>query len=595
MLFSEFSHYLQNLEDTASRLEMTAQLAEVYKKLSREEVKEVSYLLQGSVVPVYESLEFQLSDKMLIRVLARLVPSSGEATSLFGEVVSENTESEVSGVVRKMGDIGSAAEHLLAGTHTSGTASVSEVFRQLVALAKDTGEGSQERKVEAVAALFMQLDARSCKYVCRIIVGSLRLGFSTMTLLDALSWSKTGDKSEASLLEEAYQRRADVGVLAQTYLSFSDATERTQALSEYVGACGVPIVPQLCQRLNSTTEMIEKMGEVFAEPKYDGLRVQIHCQRKNGVEQITVFTRNLEVATHMFPELSVILKTISADSFVLDGEALGYDPVTGALRSFQETITRKRKHNIAETSQKIPLKFFIFDVLLLNDRSFIFMPLRERKEVLNNLFVDTEQLIKTVYITTSSPEELQNFHEEQLALGLEGMVVKAVDSPYQSGRKGWYWVKMKEQEGKRGKLTDTIDCIVMGYFAGKGQRSSFGAGTFLLGVLGSDEKIYTISKVGSGLTEDSLRLLKAQCDELQVTEKPVQYSVAQSLTPHVWVAPKIVVEVAADELTRSPLHTAGLALRFPRVITIRSDKAVTDATTLSELRQMLALQQQSEQ
>ncbi len=595
MLFAELSRYLEKLEQTASRLQMTAQLAELYAQLNPTEVQQVSYLLQGKVVPAYQSLEFQLSDKMLIRSLARLLPAQDQSASLFGDVDTNHQEKLVTAEVRACGDVGTAAEKLLSHILTKSSLTVTEVFERLSAIAQDGGEGSQDRKVAAVAGLFSQLDALCVRYVSRIIIGTLRLGFSTMTILDALSWTRTGGKSEASLLEEAYQRRADVGALAREYLSHTDSVERIQALSQYTGECGVPIVPQLCQRLNSTQEMIEKMHEVYAEPKYDGLRVQIHCQRKNGVELLRVFTRNLEDATHMFPELSALLKIISAEEFVIDGEAIGYDPQTGALRSFQETITRKRKHNVAEASEKVPLKFFIFDVLLLNQRSLLFNSLRERKEILDNLFIDTEQIIKTSFLITKTPEELQKFHEEQLALGLEGMVVKAIDSPYQSGRKGWYWVKMKEVEGSRGKLTDTIDCIVMGYFAGKGQRSSFGAGTFLLGVLGSDEKIYTVSKVGSGLTEQSLTVIKEKCDELQTTQKPLTYEVAKALIPHVWVEPGIVVEVAADELTHSPVHTAGLALRFPRVIKIREDKKPVDATTIEELKQMLELQEHSGQ
>lgn len=593
MLFTELSRYLEKLENTASRLQMTAQLAELYAQLNPTEVQQVSYLLQGKVVPAYQSLEFQLSDKMLIRSLARLLPTQDQATSLFGDVDTNYQEKLVAAEVRACGDVGTAAEKLLSQILTQSSVTVTDVFDRLSEIAQDGGEGSQDRKVAAVADLFSQLDALSVRYVSRIIIGTLRLGFSTMTIFDALSWTHLGNKSEAPLLEEAYQRRADVGVLAREYLSHTDSAARIQALAHYTGECGIPIVPQLCQRLNSTQEMIEKMQEVYAEPKYDGLRVQIHCQRKNGIELLRVFTRNLEDATHMFPELSALLKIISADEFVIDGEAIGYDPQTGSLRSFQETITRKRKHNVAEATERVPLKFFIFDVLLLNKRSLLSVPLRERKDILSNLFFDTEQIIKTTFILTKSPEELQKYHEEQLALGLEGMVVKAVDSPYQSGRKGWYWVKMKEAEGSRGKLTDTIDCIVMGYFAGKGQRSSFGAGTFLLGVLGPDEKIYTVSKVGSGLTEQSLTIIKDKCDLLQTNQKPNTYEVVTALIPHVWVTPGIVVEVAADELTHSPLHTAGLALRFPRVIKIREDKKPADATTIDELTQMLELQEHS--
>ncbi len=599
MEFRIFSQYLSRLEQTASRLEMTILLAELYTSLDISEVQHASYLLQGTILPAYYSLEFQLSEKMVTRALVRCYPIDlkKESLSLFGDSDLAGTETAVSELVRKLGDIGTAAEQVCVNANVQIQLSVEDVYAGLLAIAHDSGEGSQERKVESVTQLFKRLDALSVKYVARIIVGSMRLGFSTMTVLDALSWVKTGTKAESALLEDAYQRRADVGLLAKEYLAHDAVSERQAALAAYTGAYGVPIVPQLCQRLTSTVEMIEKMHEVYAEPKYDGLRVQIHCFREAGNSQhIMVFTRNMEDASHMFPELGTLLQSsIPNGSFILDGEAIGYDPQTGMLRSFQETITRKRKHKVAETTAKVPLKFFIFDILMCNDQSLIENKLRERKEVLSKLFLDSEQLIKTNYIITKDPEELQKYHEEQLALGLEGMVVKAVDSPYQSGRKGWYWVKMKEQEGKRGKLTDTVDCVVMGYFAGKGQRSSFGAGTFLLGVPGMDDSIVTISKVGSGLTEASLQQLKELCDAHIASEKPARYQVAKNLQPHVWVQPHIVVEVAADELTYSPIHTAGLALRFPRVVAIRNDKRVEDATTRDELDHMLSLQQRTEQ
>lgn len=598
MEFRLFSQYLTQLEQTASRLEMTTVLAELYSHLAISEVQHASYLLQGTILPAYYSLEFQLSEKMVTRALARCyaAPQEAEALSLFGESDNVSAEAYVTQLVRKVGDIGTATEEICREHTGQENMQIEDVYADLLAIAHEGGEGSQERKIDAVTNLLKRLDPVSAKYVARSIVGSMRLGFSTMTMLDALSWTKTGSKAEASLLEDAYQRRADVGLLAKEYLAHDEASARHAALLAYSGAYGVPIVPQLCQRLNSTSEMIQKMHEVYAEPKYDGLRVQIHCQRTKATQEIKVFTRNLEDASHMFPELNELLTAaIPEGSFVLDGEAIGYDPQTGMLRSFQETITRKRKHNVAETTAKVPLKFFIFDVLMMNGDSLIHKTLQERKNLLNRLFSDSEQIIKTSYIITKDPEELQKYHEEQLALGLEGMVVKAVNSPYQSGRKGWYWVKIKEQEGKRGKLTDTVDCIVMGYFAGKGQRSSFGAGTFLLGVLSGDETILTISKVGSGLTEQSLQELKNLCDEHITHEKPLQYQVSKNLYPHVWVQPRIVVEVAADELTYSPIHTAGLALRFPRVVAIRSDKKIEDATTREELEEMLVLQQRSEQ
>lgn len=599
MLLSDFAIYLQKLEDTASRLEMTAILAELFQSLEASEINAASFLLQGRLVPAYESLEFQLSEKMVSRALARIEHekqlekklASDAGMNLFGEEDFSAAETVVKELLKKRGDIGLVAAEVCAdgeATKKKPTESISEVYDALKKIAEESGEGSQERKINGLVVLLKKMDATSAKFITRIIVGEVRLGFSTMTMLDALSWAMTGDKSESSELEQAYQKKADIGKLAAAYLMHKDAAKRKDALEKYNVEIGVPIVPQLCQRLNSTQEMIDKMHEVYAEPKYDGLRVQIHIEKNTPDKKphIKIFTRNLEDATHMFPEVEKLVPMLKADNVILDGEAIGYDPATGKLLPFQETITRKRKHDIAETSKNVPLRFFIFDVLEIDNQSLIFTPLRERKARLEKLFDENEQFRKTTFITTSSAQELQTFHEDKLSGGLEGMVVKQIDSPYQSGRKGWYWVKMKEAEGTRGKLSDTVDCVVMGYNHGKGQRAAFGAGTFLVGVRASDGNIKTISKVGSGLSEEMLKELKKLADENKVAVQPSEYEVKKEVMPDVWVAPQIVVEIAADELTKSPLHTAGVAFRFPRILRIRFDKQVSDATTTEEISQM---------
>lgn len=599
MQFSEFSQYLQKLEGTPSRLEMTAILAELFAKLHGvEEVQKASYLLEGRLVPQYESLEFQLSVKMLLRALSRIFSTTtqsprGETTSLFGEVDFSHAETHVQQLYKTLGDIGLATAAVVQDSveQSPSTMTIGQVYDALFEIAQENGDGSQERKVQRVIDLLQQLDSSSAKFVSRIIVGSLRLGFSTMTLLDGLSWSRTGGKSESSLLEMAYQKKADIGKLAAAYLTPADQEERQKALEQYTVEVGVPVAPQLCQILGSSQEVIEKMTEVMAEAKYDGLRVQIHISKK-GIGQsglsYKVFTRNMEDATHMFPELERLVEHIGADNVILDGEAIGYDPKTGGLLPFQATITRKRKHDIELTAQNIPLKFFIFDLIACNDESLLVTPLRERKDRLNVILDDTEQFIKTSYITTKDPKELQTFHELQLAEGLEGVVIKQIDSPYQSGRKGWYWVKMKHAEGEHGKLSDTLDCIIMGYYLGRGKRASFGVGAFLVGVLTTEKTIVTIAKIGTGISEEQLTVLKASCDRLQSKTIPVGYQVPKVLFPDVWVQPQLVAEIAADEVTRSPLHTAGVALRFPRLITMREDKNWEDATSVSEVEKIVA-------
>jgi len=166
---------------------------------------------------------------------------------------------------------------------------------------------------------------------------------------------------------------------------------------------------------------------------------------------------------------------------------------------------------------------------------------------------------------------------------MEGGVIKKMDGKYLPGRQGWGWVKIKESEGSTGKLTDTLDLVVMGFNRGKGKRAGFGVGAFLGGVI-KGEGIVTLAKVGTGLTDEQFKDLKNRLDKLVTSEKPEMYDVEKSLEPDVWVEPGLVVEVAADEITKSPSHTAGVALRFPRLVKFRDDKRVDQATSTEELK-----------
>lgn len=581
MDFSTLAHKLSVLEQTASRLEMTRHLAELFGQLDHDEIPAACYLMQGSLVPEYQRLEFQLSDKMVVRALEQI---SGEETELMQRY-------------KQVGDIGVLAQEVLETleenlqqgqnqsiSHNQELA-ILDVFGLLTQIAVESGQGSQQRKLDLLSALLNKVSPLSARFIARIVVGRLRLGFSTMTMIDALSWSAHQNKSDSEELEAAFNRKADIGVLAQHYLQNGNAS----VLKEITVTLGIPVMPALCQRLNSAAEIIEKMGTVFAEPKYDGLRIQIHIDRT--AQKITAHTRNLDDVSHMFPELNTAYSAIVADSVILDGEAIGYDPATDSLRAFQETSTRRRKHDVGSQSEKIPMRFYIYDLLFLNSKSLIDMPLQERKELLGKLITENEVFFPTPYIQTSDPIELRTFHEEQLAAGFEGAVIKKIDSPYISGRKGWSWVKIKEEEGTTGKLADTVDCVVMGYYLGRGKRTQFGLGALLVGVRDAATDSYkTVAKIGTGVTEQQLVELKKLCDSHLLLQVPAVYDIPKALLPDVIVEPSIVIEIAADEVTQSPLHTAKQALRFPRLITIRTDKNPQEATTTSELEQLKQLQ-----
>jgi len=600
MQFKELSGYLQKLEGTSSRIEITKILVQIYKKLKLEDVDKATYLVLGSLAPEFSGVVFGMAEKMVVRAVA--------------QVYGRQTD-EVARLYKNKGDLGEVTFGLAKNLkdRKAKKESVSDVYRKLFAIAKEGGEESQERKLTKVAALLRDLDGESAKYVVRIILGKLRLGFSDKTILDALSWLETGDKSKKGLLENAYNILPDVGILAAKVKEIGIE----KAVRGVGPKLGTPLLPMLMARLKSPSEMIEKMGRVYVEPKFDGLRIQIHFravrgeQRAKSKEQskeianeirntkyeIRAFTRNLRETSWMFPELGGIEKWIRAREVILDSEAVGVDEERRAMANFQTTMSRRRKHDIEILAKKVSIKFNVFDVMYKDGKSLVHTPYEERRSILKKTIISSSSKSKKGEILhlvpfeeTKSPERITEIMASELSKGLEGIAVKRADSEYVAGRTGWRWVKMKEIESQKAKLADTIDAVVMGYYKGRGKRASFGLGGFLVGIVSGLENISSLTKIGTGLSDEQFRVLKKRLNSLETREKPSQYSdVNKTLIPDVWVEPEVVVEIAADEITASPLHTSGFALRFPRLVRFR-EKLAKDATSVSEVSRLYKLQ-----
>lgn len=563
------------LEATSSRNTIIEILAELLKKADSREIDKICYLTLGMLAPAYENIEFNLAEKLMIRVLAKTF---------------EEAEDEVKKLTKKMGDLGDVAAELGFKKKREGSSlSVNEVYDLLYEVAVSSGAGSVEKKIALMTDLLHKVDYLSARYLVRIPLGKLRLGFSELTIMDALSWMLGGDKSKRVEIEEAFNVRADIGEMAKLL--------KLKGLGGLKGmkvALGKPVMPALCQRLPSTEEIIKKMGKVAVEPKYDGTRLQIHASISDKF--VKIFTRNLENVTEMFPDLvEAVTKEIKAKSVVLDGEAVGYDPKTGKFLPFQETIKRKRKYEILEKIKEIPLKYFCFDILHKDGKDLISTPFNERRETLTKIILppDNKSIVLSPQIVTDQADEIRKYHHEQKRKGLEGVVIKKWESPYEPGRRGYSWVKLKEEKGKKGGgLTDTVDCVVMGYNRGKGKRAGFGIGAFLVGIRKSEktDEFLTISKIGTGLSDEQWREMKQRSEKWEIEKKPVEYTVDKNLEQDVWLKPKIVVEIEADNITKSPIHSAGFALRFPRLVRFRDDKSPQEATTLSEVEKLYKLQ-----
>ncbi len=570
MKFSEFSEYLEKLEATSSRLSLIEILSELFKKTPDKEIEEIVYLIQGRIAPFFAPVEIGMAEKNVAASIAIAYGSEKDmVTALFN----------------KLGDMGKAAAEL--SNSKSSNITVSEVFKILTEIAYTKGEGTVEKRQTLLSGLLSKVDAISAKHLVRIPLGNTRLGIGDPTILDALATAKLGDKSNRKLLEGAYNRTSDLGLIAKTLWE-----KGLPAIEKLEVRVGSPIRSELCERLPNPEKVIEKMGEVDVQYKYDGFRVQIH---KDG-DKVRMFSRNLEEMTHMFPELiEGTLKQIKAKTVILDSEALAYNPDSEEFLPFQETTKRRRKHGIEEAQKALPLKAFVFDVLYKDGEQLLDQPLTERMKILDKALPEDDILIRTKNQTVTDPKVLQGLLDDAISKGLEGLVIKKLQSPYEAGGRNFNWVKLKRHSD--GELSDTIDCVLLGYITGRGKRVEFGAGALLVGVYDKDkDEFVSISRIGTGLSDEEWREIHKRADKIKVNHKPAR--VNSIIEPSVWIEPKIVIEVLADEITRSPLHTAGktetengFALRFPRLVSFRNAyKKPEDATDVKEIKRLFEIQ-----
>jgi DNA ligase-1 len=366
MKFLKFVTYLQELETTRSRNDMVVILAKMYKEMDLEEVAKATYLIQGRVAPAFLPIEFSFSNKLIIKAMGSLMKDG---------VVMVQKE------FKSLGDIGLVAEKI--HTNRSKGLGLSEVYTTLEKFPFLTGKNSQAEKAQRFIELGKSVGGLELKYITRILVGSLRLGLSIKTVLDGLSWAMSGSKENRDLVERGYGVRCDLGAIAEIALGLDPLTKLKKIKTE----AGVPVAAKLVEREKTLEDIIKRMSKCYVQPKYDGLRVQIHYSKKGFAkflnnhditlfnetgdekadlsQHVRIFSRNFEDLTKMFPELALDLLKFNVDSIILDGEAVGFDPQSNEFLAFQDTIKRKRKYDIVDTVEKFPVEVHVFDILEL--------------------------------------------------------------------------------------------------------------------------------------------------------------------------------------------------------------------------------------
>lgn len=579
--FKELSQYYQKIEDISSRLKMIEILAEMFTKVNVNEISKVVYITQGALAAPYEGIEFGLS-----------VKTAEDAISIATGI----SKKEIDDAYKKQGDLGDVAEILksksLLKRMSQSTYTVSMVYDSMLKIAKTSGKGSRDLKIRILADILAASTPLECKYIIRYPIGQLRLGVGDPTILEALSVASTGNREFKSKLENAYNICSDLGVLAERL--FSKGVDAIESIDVTLFK---PIRPALAERLPTSEQIIEKMGGTCAiEQKYDGFRCQVHKEGK----KIKIYSRNLEETTEMFPDIvKAVQESITVENAILDGEALAFNESTNEFLPFQETIQRKRKHNIKEMSKQIPLHLMAFDVIYIDGCNYLNKPYSERREALKNIISkNSERVTLSKMLIVNSASNLDNFFHESIEGGLEGIVAKDLKAPYVAGARKFSWIKLKRSY--RRAISDTLDLVIIGYYLGKGIRAEFNFGGLLCAVYNKTSDMFeTISRIGTGFTEEKMKDLSIMLSKIIIKKKPAR--VNSLIEPDFWVRPIYVVTVLADEITRSSQHTCGktpdgrlgYALRFPRLVgdeLIRSDKNPEDATTTYEIEEIFGEQ-----
>ena len=437
--------------------------------------------------------------------------------------------------------------------------SVGDVDRALADIAEIKGKGSNDRRTDALRRLLTRATAEEQDFLVRLLVGELRQGALRGLMLEAIA--------AAARIAVAQVRRAAMSAGGLGEVAHAALTEGAQGLARFSIKLMHPVLPMLSQSAESTDHVIEQLGTAAFEWKLDGARVQIHKQE----EEVRVYTRNLNDVTERVPEIVEIVRGSPRSNLILDGEAIALRP-DGSPLSFQLTMRRfGRKLEVESMRREIPLSVFFFDCLLVDDQPLVDHPARERFAALENA-VSHETIIPR--LVTAERTAAAAFFEDTVARGHEGVVAKALDAPYEAGRRGASWIKVKR--------ANTLDLVVLAAEWGHGRRSGWLSNLHLGARDPATGGFVMLGKTFKGLTDE---MLQWQTTEFQT----------RRLTPadDGWVVhlrPEIVVEIAFNEIQESSQYPGGLALRFARVKGYRPDKRPDEADTIDTVRRMYAAQ-----
>jgi DNA ligase-1 len=546
MLFMDFTRACEQLEGTSGRLEMIDIISRILPSLSPEELPVFVRFVMGRIFPDWSSRKLGIGPSLMYEAIAYVAGIKKE------QVIEK---------INATGDTGRAVEELLSiksqTTFFHEDLDLVRVYTELIAIAEMEGKKSQREKLLAVRRLLGNAHPLEGRYLTRIMLEELRIGVGEGSVRDAIAKAFGVD---SPLVEHAMQALNDAGEVARLAKLGPEAL-RTIRITLFH-----PVRMMLAQQ-GTIQDMIQEHGQIAAEYKYDGSRFQFH---KKG-NWARLYSRRLEDVTAALPDVIEKLISSTAHDVILDGEVIAIKdnkpmPFQSVLRRF------RRRHDIAEAQDAIELVPHVFDILYLDGETLIDLPLEQRRKHLESAVT----LYLAPQVVSSDPQKIEQVYKAALDAGHEGIMIKVSDSPYSPGQRGKNWIKIKPE-------ADTLDLAVIGAEWGEGKRAHV-FGSFLVACQ-DQGKLVPLSRVATGFSDEQL----TEVYEL------MKDRVVKKTGKEVMFEPDLVFEVGYAELQVSPTYEGGFALRFPRFIRIRDDKAVADVETLDSIRERYDRQSKSAQ
>ncbi len=583
MKYIELVELYEKLDKTSKRLAKTNLIAELLKKTREDDLDEIMLLLQGRVFPRHDERVIGVANRLVIKAISK---ATGIDTA------------KVENEWKKTGDLGMVAENLLKEkkqkTLFQQELSVKKVFNNLRKLPTITGEGTVEKKLQLISELLTSAKPSEAKYIVRTVLEEMRVGIGEGSIRDAILWAyfqkeiglRYEEKENKVEYKNKERHKEILNAIQRSYDLTNDFAETVRnakkgfrELSKVKIKPGIPIKVMLALKVDTIDEAFERVGKPCdAEFKLDGFRLQVH-KFNDG---IILFTRRLDNVTKQFPDVVKYVKeNVEGNSFIIDCEAVGYNPKTNKYVPFQNISQRiKRKYDIEKLEKEIPVELNIFDIIYYNGKNLISEPFEKRRNIIEKIVREHKRKIVVVKnIITKKEEDIKKLFKESIEAGNEGLMLKKLDSPYKPGARVGHMVKFKGR-------AETLDLTIIGAEYGEGKRASWITSYIL--ACHDNKKLKTCGKVSTGLKEKDEEGLSFN----QMT-KLIKPLIEKEHGKRVTVRPKIVLEVGYEEIQKSPSYESGFALRFPRVIKLRPDRGPKDCTTLDEIKKLYHKQKKS--